>query len=102
MPQHLPSMNPQPPRPPFFPYTTLFRSQETMELYDEMMERSIIASSILGVKWAVLHPVGSRETEFDIEADIQENVKFHGPVVELDMKHNVWIAFVNMIENLNF
>ena len=76
-------------------------TQETMELYDEMMERSIIASSILGVKWAVLHPVGSRETEFDIEADIQENVKFHGPVVELAMKHNVGIAFENMIENLN-
>ena len=30
-------------------------SPETREQYEEMMRRSIIASSVLGVKWAVLH-----------------------------------------------
>ncbi|HLR51396.1 MAG TPA: sugar phosphate isomerase/epimerase family protein [Candidatus Avamphibacillus sp.] len=73
---------------------------EVQENYYELMRRSIIASSILGVKWAILHPVEEKEkTAFDLEANILENIKYHGPVVELAMNNNVGIAFENMIEN---
>ncbi|MBO0991751.1 sugar phosphate isomerase/epimerase family protein [Bacillus sp. SD088] len=67
--------------------------------YQEMMRRSIIASSILGVKWAVLHPLEDREkSPFDVEANIQANMEMHDFVIELAMRHNVGIAYENMIE----
>src|SRR5699024_4343760 len=34
---------------------------DTQENYNELMRRSIIASSMLGVKWAVLHPLEEKE-----------------------------------------
>lgn len=72
---------------------------EMMENYREMMRRSIIASSILGVKWAVMHPIEEKETAlFDTEASIKANHEMHDWVVELAIKHNVGIAFENMIE----
>jgi sugar phosphate isomerase/epimerase len=77
------------------------QSEEIQERYREMMERSIIASSILGVKWAVLHPVGALHTEFDTDANIKESMDIHGFAVELAMKYNVGIAFENMIEGPN-
>jgi L-ribulose-5-phosphate 3-epimerase len=75
-------------------------SAEKMEIYHEMMRRSIIASSILGVKWAILHPTPGRETdtEFDAESIVRHNLEFHGPALELAKKVNVGIAFENMIE----
>lgn len=67
--------------------------------YWEMMRRSIIASSILGVKWVILHPMDdNKATDFDIDANIQKNMEMHEFAIELAMKHNVGIAYENMIE----
>jgi len=75
---------------------------EKLEHYNEMMRRSIIASSILGVKWAILHPLEDRNKfALDPEANIRDNMEIYAPVVELAMKHNVGIAFENMIERAN-
>jgi L-ribulose-5-phosphate 3-epimerase len=71
---------------------------KTLEAYDEMMRRSIIASSILGVKWAVVHPQEDKKFALDVEACIKDNVEHFSPYVELAVKHNVGIAFENMIE----
>jgi sugar phosphate isomerase/epimerase len=71
---------------------------KTMAVYDEMMRRSIIASGILGVKWAVVHPQEDKKYVLDVEACIQDNVEHFSPYVELAVKHNVGIAFENMIE----
>jgi L-ribulose-5-phosphate 3-epimerase len=74
-------------------------SAEKQEVYHEMMRRSIIASSILGVKWAVLHPApGKAGTEFDIDSSIKENLELHAQALELAKTYNVGIAFENMIE----
>lgn len=74
-------------------------NEEAQDHYREMMRRSIIASSILGVKWAVLHPVEEKvSTVFDTQANIEENMRMHGFAVDLAMTHNVGIAFENMIE----
>ncbi|WP_028549542.1 sugar phosphate isomerase/epimerase family protein [Paenibacillus sp. UNC451MF] len=72
---------------------------EKQELFQEMMRRSIIASSILGVKWAALHPIEEKtEALFDTEASIKANLEYFSPIVELAIKHNVGVAFENMIE----
>ncbi len=72
---------------------------EFQETYDKMMKRSIIASSILGVKWAAMHPTDERTfSEYDVEASIKKNREYFDPYVELAIKNNVGIAFENMIE----
>lgn len=85
--------------PVFIPGNYDEKPAELQEMYHKMMERSIIASSILGVKWAVLHPVEERKvTAFDTEYNIKKNKEFFGPVIELAKKHNVGIIFENMLE----
>lgn len=85
--------------PVFLPGHVNHQPTERLEVYHEMMRRSIIASSILGVKWAVLHPQEDREkTALDVDACIKDNVEHFSPIVELAVKHNVGIAFENMIE----
>lgn len=84
--------------PVFLPGHIEQHPAEKQVVYREMMERSIIASGMLGVKWAVLHPLEARPRTFDTDASIRENLALHGWVVELAMKHNVGIAFENMIE----
>jgi len=85
--------------PVFLPGHIKQHSEEKQEVYQEMMRRSMIASSILGVKWAVLHPLEKRDKiAFDLEANIKENLEYHRPAIELAMKHNVGIALENMLE----
>lgn len=73
-------------------------SEERQERYHEMMRRSMIASSILGVKWAVLHPMPAKDNVLDVDESIQENMKMHHEAVEVALKHNVGVAYENMIE----
>lgn len=88
--------------PVFIPGNFDEKPVEFQQLYNEMMKRSIIASSILGAKWAVLHPVEEREvTAFDTEYNIKKNTEFFGWVIELAKKHNVGIIFENMPEREN-
>lgn len=83
-------------------FLTAGMKKEKQERYEEMMKRSIIASSMLGVEWAVLHPVEEKViTAFDTEANIKANIEHHSETVELALKYNVGIAFENMIENSN-
>lgn len=85
--------------PVFLPGHANHQPPERLEVYEEMMRRSIVASSILGVKWAVVHPQEDRETTaLDVDACIKDNVEHFSPIVELAVKHNVGIAFENMIE----
>jgi L-ribulose-5-phosphate 3-epimerase len=87
--------------PVFIPGSIYNKPPETMEIYKKMMERSIIASSILGVKWAVLHPIEEKIlTEFDMDANIRANFKFFASAVELAKKNNVGVAFENMLEKV--
>ena len=87
--------------PVFIPGDINKQPQEVQDVYKEMMRRSIIASSILGVKWAVLHPVEERNiTAFDTEFNIKKNFEFFAPVVELARKYNVGVAFENMLERV--
>ncbi len=72
---------------------------EMQDAFKKMIERSIIASGMLGVKWAVLHPFEEKTiTVFDTEASIKKNFELYAPVVELAKKCNVGLAFENMLE----
>lgn len=80
-------------------YMPSWKSEEERTLYFKHMERSIIASSMLGVSWAVIHPFTEREkSEFDDAASIALNHQFYGDAIELALKYGVGIAFENMIE----
>jgi L-ribulose-5-phosphate 3-epimerase len=85
--------------PVFIPGNIDDKPAELQEIYHKMMRRSIIASSILGVRWAILHPVEEKTTAvFDTEASIRKNFEQFAPVVELAKSKNVGVAFENMLE----
>lgn len=76
------------------------QTTEMLEHFHEMMRRSIIASSMLGVKWAVLHPVELRISDFaNTRINIEKNIEFYNETIELAKKCNVGIAFENMTES---
>ena len=84
--------------PVFTLLEALRRDSDFFDYYKEMMRRSIKASAILGVKWAILHPFNeTQEAEFDLEANLKINREMYDWVVDLAKKHNVGIAFENML-----
>ncbi len=89
--------------PPYRPFKgSRFKSTEEKERFDELTLRAIHVSSILGVKWAVMHPVTEIETaEYNLEADLTANHDNFDKVVEQAVKENVGIAFENMCDRDN-
>lgn len=79
-----------------------FKSIEEKERFDELTRRAIHVSSILGVKWAVMHPVTEIENaEYNLEADLAANHENFDKVVEQAARENVGIAFENMCDRDN-
>ncbi|MDP4152447.1 MAG: sugar phosphate isomerase/epimerase [Bacillota bacterium] len=71
----------------------------TMEQFMTLTERSIIASSILGVKWAILHAITDVvNNQHDNAQSKKTNHEFYSSVIEFAKKHNVGIAIENMAE----
>ncbi len=86
-------------RPTKFPH---FKKQEEEDYFNEITRRSIIISGMMGVKWAVMHPVTAFENgEYILEEDIASNREVFDPVIELAVKENVGIAFENMCDRDN-
>ena len=72
-------------------------SEEQQKLWHDMMIRSLEISSILKVKWAVLHPFGVHNGhDADIEASIRLNIECYDFAFELAEKLGVKLAFENM------
>lgn len=79
-----------------------FETVEGEEFFKEITSRSIIISSILGVKWAVLHPVTECEkSEYNLEDNLKYNHQIFDETVDLAIKNNVGIAFENMADRDN-
>lgn len=75
---------------------------EEEAFFAEITRRSLIASSMLGVKAAVVHPLTEQVVEeFSEEANMQLNHRFYDPIVEEAVKLNVNIAFENMVDKDN-
>jgi sugar phosphate isomerase/epimerase len=63
------------------------------------LEYGIRVASLLGVKWAVIHPVQNLITdEYSLEADIKYNHEIYDEFIELADKLGVGIAFENMAD----
>ena len=79
-----------------------FKNQEEEEYFNELTRRSIIISGMMGVKWAIMHPVSAYENaEYNLQEDIIRNHEVFDSVIELAMKENVGIAFENMADKDN-
>ncbi len=72
-------------------------TEEQQQLWQEMMIRSLEISSILDVKWAVLHPFGvNNGQDVDIAASIKLNKENYYFAFELADKLGINLAFENM------
>lgn len=80
-------------------YMPEWESQKQLDDYYKFACRGVLASSILGVKCAIVHPFTQcSQTEYDDEASVRYNQEFYAPIIELAMRENVGIAYENMIE----
>ncbi len=80
-------------------YMPVWKSDLEKEDYYKFARRSVLISSMLGVKWLVVHPFTQcDENEYDDEASVQYNHGFYDSIVELALKNSVSIAYENMIE----
>lgn len=72
---------------------------EQNEFFIWATERAIKISGMLGVKWAVVHPVQDIDSdELDMDADIAYNHKIYDRYVEMASKLGVGLAFENMAD----
>ncbi|TDF93800.1 sugar phosphate isomerase/epimerase family protein [Paenibacillus piri] len=72
---------------------------EEETFFDEITRRSLVASHVLGVKAAVVHPLTEQVVEeHSEEANLKLNHQFYDSIVEEAAKLNVNIAFENMAD----
>lgn len=72
------------------------------DFFDEITRRSIIVSGMLGVKWAVIHPVTALvDSKHRLEDNISLNHEVYDSTVSLAEKEHVGIAFENMCDSDN-
>lgn len=66
---------------------------------EELVQRSIIASGIMGVKWVVMHPMNvADKVWYSYEESLKYNLEYFKGHIELVKENNVGIAIENMIE----
>ncbi|MBQ4563188.1 MAG: sugar phosphate isomerase/epimerase [Lachnospiraceae bacterium] len=78
-----------------------FSAPGAVEEYREMVERNVIACSMLGVKWLIIHPITCPEYNYERRATLQYNLDFWSPFVELAGKLGTGLAFENQLPHLN-
>lgn len=80
----------------------LFKTPDGPEKYRQLSLRAIEISHILGVKWAVIHPMNDREAAVgDSEAHIKYNLRILDREIELCHKLNVGLAFENIFDQFH-
>ncbi len=77
-----------------------FAAPGALDEYKEAMRKNVVACSMLGVKWLVIHPITCPEYNFERKATLDYNVDFWAPYVELAGEVGVGIAFENQLPNL--
>lgn len=82
------------------PYYDIFGPDagQKAPVMEELIRRSIIASGMLGVKWAVTHPGTLYAAGPDVEASREANLKYYAPHVALARQAGVGIALENDFE----
>ncbi len=82
------------------PYYDMFGEKDRAKAaqMEELIRRSIIASGMLGVRWAVTHPGTVREAGQDMDVCRQRNLEYFSPHVEEAKRAGVGIALENDFE----
>lgn len=78
-----------------------FKKPGYMDYFKECMRRSYIASGMLGVRYATLHPISCPEYNYEEAPTRQANHEFFDEFIELGIKHNVGTAYENMLPSLD-
>ena len=79
-----------------------FTDPQDRDFFQAMSLRAIEISAMLGVKWAVLHPVTAIGAhEYVPEDSIAYNLEVFNQEADLAFKLNVGLAFENMCDNQN-
>lgn len=85
--------------PPYRGRLDDLETEEGREHFRKMLLRAIEISAMLGVRWAVMHPVTAPNiSSFDIEENVRENLHVFDKELELAHKLNVGLAFENMCD----
>lgn len=65
---------------------------------EELIRRCIVASGMLGVKWAVTHPATVYEAGHDMRVSQERNLAYYAPHIALAREEGVGIALENDFE----
>lgn len=89
--------------PPYRPMTALhFKTKEQDANFAKLTKRALYATSAVGAKWAVVHPVTESENaEFNLSANLKANHEAFDEAMDYADKHNVGLAFENMCDKNN-
>lgn len=77
-------------------YSLSLGSSVTNPETDKAIDRSVIATAILGCPWGVIHPRTSFDAIDDRKFNLEENIKFITPFLKTAEKYNVGIAVENI------
>lgn len=82
------------------PYYDIFgrNEPEKAQLMEELIRRSILATGMLGARWAVTHPGTVYEAGQDMAVSKQRNLDYFAPHVEMARSVGVGIALENDFE----
>jgi sugar phosphate isomerase/epimerase len=88
--------------PPYLPGSKRYPAgSEEEAFFNEITRRSLIASSVLGVKAAVFHPLSEMSPEeHSLEANLRLNHHVYEPIMEQAVNLNVNFAFENMFDGV--
>ncbi len=78
-----------------------FEKPGYMDYFKECIRRAYIASGMLGVRYATMHPLSFQEYNYEEDITLEKNHEFFDEFVELGIKHNVGTAFENMLPPLD-
>lgn len=72
------------------------------ERYEEATRRAYLAGGMIGIPWAVAHPMSdSGNVTHDHEIYLATNHDYYDKYVELGVRHGVGTAFENMIQGIS-
>lgn len=83
------------------PYYDIFspaNDKEKIETMEELIRRSIIASSRLGIRWTVTHPGTVYSAGPDMSVSREKNIEYYSRHVKLAKEHGLGIALENDFE----
>lgn len=78
-----------------------FEKPGYMDYFKECIRKAYIASGMLGVRYATMHPLSFQEYNYEEDITLEKNHEFFDEFVELGIKHNVGTAFENMLPPLD-